>query len=459
MSITRETSSIITKKVDKIPFIIIDIEFDVNFDNLEKILIKKYEDDEIIIFGIDTRNLATFLKEKNIMGEFAPIADILLYKNIKNRKQTILLINKNTGKAKLVQSYDKIMKLGNGYIWKPKNYTFPSFFVSIGLIYSVNKPNGYYIIDSNYVTNSDIVANTFSSSHLIKCNKFGMFVLEHDEQKTVDLQKIKYLSTENNQYITNCHALSAQKITEHPQYKVHKIAEGTMFSPLAGTIVMSNIESKDNKNTEQQTNAVENKMIENFNTIENAKYLQDGRVEIINNSNAQCLTLDDADNVKPIDCVNTNEQQWIYNNGNLINRKTGKCLDEKNLNQLKICGETGEFINPSEPDTKYPSWNKKFGKNVVLVSANDPWYLNKESTTKVINEPTRQDTPAELTTYPKPYGTFKLPKLQKIQDTQPTAGVEFFVDENEKLRDRILSITSCILLLIIIIQIFYIVRH
>lgn len=460
---------------DKTPFIIIHYDID---DKNKNLFTKKYEDDAVTIYGINKSQIKTILNEKHIKNIFTPIADVM-FSNSKsidkiNNFKGILLVNKLLNISKEPTSYEKVMRLGDGYIWKPSsissivctnttnidNFKSPlTTYDSMGLIYSIDKPSGYRIIDTNYLKISDIVIGNFAIEHLILCNEYGMFVIEYDEQKTIDIQKILYVSIPEDKpphIINDCPSLASQTKTEHPQFIRRTIPEDAMFSQITGNVVrLEQSEHSDVETFEQIPTDPTDKATSDY-TNKDVRYLQDGRVEIGN----KCLDVNNTGTISLSDCVDTLEQQWIFNNGNLVNRKTGKCLDDINNNHayLTECKEEGTFVDPSEPDTKFPRWNKKFGKNVVLTSAEDPWYINTETTTPVIVEHEKTQSDPHNTTFSKPYGMFSAKNLKTISVTQPDIGVEGFCN-NDNSKNKLLTLFSCLLILIIIIQLIYILKY
>lgn len=433
-------------KLNKFPFLIFQITFDNNFTPSPNFLEKKYEDNEIIIFGYNKINISNFMKKNNIKSIFVPISDVLIHKNKTKNEYNIILMNKHVAKIFPAQIYEKVIKFGNGYLWKAKNISYPSILTNIGLIYSKIQPTEYYLIDTNYVIDSMSIDPIFNNSHLIVCNDFNMFTLEHGENKTIDLQKLtNFLHRDEIIHKQpDCPSLTQQQNTKHQKFTLQKIHEGTLYSPLAGIVVMSNITCNDDVT----------KNIEHFESVDNVNYLQDGRVEVVNKNNAKCLTLDDNENVIQNDCVYSDDQEWIFNNGNIVNRKTGKCLNSKNIQQLKECKEMDNFINPSDPDVKYPRWVKKFGKNVILTASDNPWYLNKDTSLHVINEIPLSPIPNELKSFPKNYAVFTQQQLQKDNRVQPELGVEYFTNIKSN-KNKLLLLICCTLLIIIITQIIY----
>ena len=111
----------------------------------------------------------------------------------------------------------------------------------------------------------------------------------------------------------------------------------------------------------------------------NVHFLPEGKIEVDN----KCLTLDNTTEtqLEPIDCVDSPVQEWFSIGEKFYHNKTQKCFDKKYIDdhyvyKLNDCKQSTDFMDPNYPDTKYPSWNKKFGKNIVLVSVDNPWFIN-----------------------------------------------------------------------------------
>ena len=182
------------------------------------------------------------------------------------------------------------------------------------------------------------------------------------------------------------------------------------------------------------------------------RYQQDGRVEIGN----QCITSEKDESLSLTDCVDAPTQEWQFSDGDIIHRDTSKCLSDTSPMKLVNCNsdEKGKFIDTEEPDIKFPRWNKKFGKNVVLVSADNPWYINKNTT-----------VPVEVKEYPnqtnqpwyKSFGRIPRNIEVPISATQPESGVEYFgtFSKPRSHEERVVGLIACLLIIIICIQIAY----
>jgi hypothetical protein len=184
------------------------------------------------------------------------------------------------------------------------------------------------------------------------------------------------------------------------------------------------------------------------------RHQQDGRVEIGN----QCITMQDDEKLALLDCVDSPEQEWQFSNYNIIHRDSGKCLDNGTPMELVECdlNNRGSFIDTEEQDIKNPSWNKKFGKNVVLVSADNPWYINTNTTEIMEHKPYPAEGEYRIDNY-KPFATFEVKQKQPTMKTQPELGVEYFGNIFTPLshEERVVNFICYLLIIIIVIQLIY----
>lgn len=383
-------------------------------------LYKKYSNDIMTIFGINIDKVNNFLTSKKISNIFVPVSDMMILNSSTNSTPQILLVNERILISRRPIIYDKIMRFGKGFLWKPISISFPLLYVGIGLIYSVKKPiNGCRMIDANFLTNADDIPNNLTSNHIVMSNEYGMFVQDYDERKTIDIQKLLMLSMDikTETLIDRDKIISYNDIYERPKPRV----------------------------------------------------LQDGRVEI----GTQCLdSLQGSLDLK--DCVDVQGQQWQFSDGRIINRETGKCLTSPQNDTFETVScesnSSGIFEDNENPDVKYPRWNKKFGKNVVLVSAENPWYINTNTTTPAILDSHTQTMNPEYTDYSKNYASVPVKHHLDPLPTQPETGVEYFEptsgasDELIKKSKKtniinLFNVCICILFLIIFLQIYFMVRN
>lgn len=455
---------------DKTPFIII------KFTNPGDLLYKKYENKELAICGISSDKLNIILKKNNIPTIFVAISDIMLYKS-KNESMKILLVNKFLPISKIPTLYEKIMKIGKGFVWKPVSITFPSIFTGLGLVYSYKKPVAYgRIIDANYLINSDDILNNFATDHLVVSNEYYMFVSDYDDRKTINKQKLMYTNftmlyekNDGSEYVNISDneikksdlvrtSIPVRETMTNIKDSAHTLIPGdVMYSPLADDVIANS-----NDQTLGNIAGLTNQITKKNNSRVN--FLPDGRVEV----NKRCLDTNNNGDISTVDCVDTPVQQWQFNDGNIIHRNSGKCLSTEQPFTLSECNtkKSGSFIDSEEPDVKFPKWHKKFGKNVVLVSSDNPWYINT-NTTVPVNVSNYKNPNPNYTDYANDFSTFKEKNLKKIMKTQPDEGVEFFDDDNKKDNTLILpkksqfdlfNLLFCILTIIIIIQIFYVIK-
>jgi hypothetical protein len=405
------------------PFIIIKISNDT-----DNIITKKYETSELEIYYVDYTKLRQKFIENKIPKYFYVVSNsFITHKKHSSGEIKILLVNSTLSICKRPAKFEKMIKIGNGYIWRPINITCPRFYKCIGFVYSNKYPtnNECMLIDSEYLKHSNEIIGNVSVENIITSNEYDMFVLDYDEKLTIDIQKI------NNSF--NTLSMLQQKIYSNFDNNIETFDD---TKPISKTLF---------------------------------HMLPEGRVEY----NNKCLTINEDGNVSEIECTHSPLQEWKYSNGNIYtipqgdneNMKQTKCLnDDLTLSPCDISQE-GKNVDLEEPDVRFPNtmksdckWHKKYGKNVVLVSSDDPWYVNKESNIpmKVVT----QKNDDEFSDYSKPYGLFSKTNIKKINAAQPDVGVEGFdmlSHKSQIINPYTLLLLS--LLLIFVIQIWYIVCH
>jgi hypothetical protein len=442
---------------DKTPFIIIKLVRPGN------ILHRKYVNNDISICGINSSVLANILSERHIPNVFVQISDIMVHNSRANTELKILLVNKTLSISKVPNAYEKIMRVGKGFIWKPVRITFPDIFTSIGLIYSPKKPSREYrIIDANCVINADDIVGNFASNHLIVCNEYNMFVTDYDERKTIDIQRLQCSSftklyEKNDDELANIsdndiNTLELIKSDVPIREKMTNMIETphTIVSRETAYYQLSdNLDTNINNGNQHETKNLINIM-------------PDGRVEV----NNECISSQNGNDVNMIECVNSPMQEWQFNSGNIIHRDTGKCLSPSQPFSLVKCGSdssSGSFMDSVDSDVKFPKWHKKFGKNVVLVSSNNPWYINKNITIPMPKPdvlPEQKQTNSYYTYTPRSHSIFKPNNLKKILKTQPGLGVEPFDATNgDKNNNTLLKLLLCIFAITIAVLLYYVTKN
>lgn len=318
------------------------------------LLYKKCATKTGIIYGIDNNKLENILSSNNLPLTYAPLADILVHPLHAPHRYKILLVNDTLPISTKPKLYERIMKYGHGYIWKPINITFPTIFTSIGLIYSVKKPTGNYrLIDVNYTANSEVILNNFANDHLILSNEYDMFVTEYDDRKTINKQQLLY----------GCASVDS---------KSKSLLKTGKTTEILGLETMANTTS---------------------------------------------------------DCIE------------------GTCMETG----------TGVPIDDAQSIQSIPTWEKKFGKKIVLVSATDPWYVNTDTTipaqTMKYTEPSSHNSD-----YSPPHALYNKANLLKTLKTQPSGGVEPF-EQTPRSGNNILNLIICLLICIIVLQLFFIIKY
>jgi len=191
--------------------------------------------------------------------------------------------------------------------------------------------------------------------------------------------------------------------------------------------------------------------------MNNVMLLEDGKVEY----DGKCL---DANSLELTDCNDVDPEKWILFGNSIMNVDSKQCLDfNKESFSLKTCDATekNHFFSSQgdNDDNKYPRWEKKFGKNVVLVSSDNPWYLNRDTTTPVIVENDMNAMNPNYINYPKNYASVPLKSQTKFLKTQPEAGVEYFPHLERHMRNYgVTDAVIVVLLIIIAVQIICLIK-
>lgn len=108
-------------------------------------------------------------------------------------------------------------------------------------------------------------------------------------------------------------------------------------------------------------------------------------------------------------------------------------------------------------------WKNKRGKYVVLVSSDNPWYENTDTTEIMsVSKPEKKDVDLSANGY-KSFATVpRADNAVQISLTQPEDGVEYFESKNKKDTNihvtsshKIYDIIICIIILLILFQIIF----
>lgn len=169
------------------------------------------------------------------------------------------------------------------------------------------------------------------------------------------------------------------------------------------------------------------------------------------------------------DCVGSNNQKWIMS-GNSLKSDDNKCVsyDDSNTIVSKSCDNSDEQSwqseMSSESSTDSIKWTDYFGKTVVLVEADDPWYLNKDTTIQMpyIKNELQQDLKYRENADYKSGVVLdtSLPNLGRgysyaSRVGQPCQKIEGFgISDNSDNSPNLLMLLICILLLIFVYKTF-----
>lgn len=175
--------------------------------------------------------------------------------------------------------------------------------------------------------------------------------------------------------------------------------------------------------------------------------------------NGKCLTKEN-NNIKLEKCEGNKKQKWIPRDNNISTYDENNCITSSDSNvSLKPCypDNINQDWHMEESDTSKNtdySLRKYKGKTVVLVEADNPWYVNKDSTTI---EPVNKSQ--ELRQIDHKFADYK-PTNFIIDTTKPDMGygysyasrqgvpcIEKFGDDND---DHMIMIVICIIVLVIL---------
>jgi hypothetical protein len=110
-------------------------------------------------------------------------------------------------------------------------------------------------------------------------------------------------------------------------------------------------------------------------------------------------------------------------------------------------------------------WKNKEGKYVVLVSSDNPWYINTENTVQIPVDEHPNGSKVIKQWYTKTFAPVSpIDEQPTILKTQPEAGVEYFEGDNtipksSQHEDKRIDLLICALCILIGIQIIFIMRH
>lgn len=371
----------------------------VNVPNITMIATEKYTDQEMTIYGIDVAKLKDVFKRVKLPDSinFVPISDIVLFKKDDKHDVSVLLVNDATRIMRKPIAYEKKTKLGDGYIWKPSDIVYPSIFECPGYVYSKKYP-----IDAACLIESKLL--TVYSSRIDMTQHNATFVGWANLMSHPNMDQYAEPISINDNSEHNFDE-TTDKLTISNEFNMFTI------NGESGMTI-----NKQMINQYQSPNGTND-------TSTSATLLQDGRIEI----DGLCANMTQTGNIELIDCVDSLPQQWELVGSDVIHRETGVSFPDKAITSKLVTSEKKNINN------KFPRWEKKFGKSVVLVSSDNPWYINKNTTQKIPY--IAGDTLDDYTDYPKQYGIFSTKNAKNTIPTQPESGIEPFSVQQSKIEN------------------------
>lgn len=126
------------------------------------------------LWKFDSKHIINIFKTINVNpSNFAPLGHLWFNSHKLPSKASFILLNNNSKYTKYPVGYKKLLKYGSGYIWKPIP---PKGYVSLGLIYSKNKPSTKLVktVKNNLVYNhNNKSTNVSQNTSMNKYNYLG----------------------------------------------------------------------------------------------------------------------------------------------------------------------------------------------------------------------------------------------------------------------------------------------
>jgi hypothetical protein len=258
----------------------------------------------------------------------------------------IILVNSSiamSGKRK-----HGMMGFGSGYIWSMhEDNSYVPF--SVYYIKDVNNDGSkYYIVNRKYLL--------YSAGH-----RAGLF----------SAKNTKALSYNHSFTFTNTSRIK----TNNDSFRLMDV-DGRYIT-----------KSLENKNANLKS--------DEYREFQKVQYAVDGTLKI----DGSCLTATSTDTIDIVPCDNTSDQKWAKSNSTFVSMSKDKCITstpDKDTAYLTDCvSPHDEYSDRSQVwtvvdtenslDTKSvltdKTWKTQKGRAVVLVRADNPWYLNKDITT------------------------------------------------------------------------------
>jgi hypothetical protein len=180
--------------------------------------------------------------------------------------------------------------------------------------------------------------------------------------------------------------------------------------------------------------------------VRSSNYLEDNfcKCELIL-SNQYNMFVRRHDTPLSVDSIKVKFNSFTFDN-NIDNKK----LNENTKNNTEHFNSVG--------DTSHRAWKNKYGKFVVLVASDNPWFHNSENSEPVKLETSKTNIHPHQTDYYKPFGAFSYDKsVRQSIGTQPRDGIEYF--SNTKIEMSNEKLIYCVLFTILVSQLVYIFTY
>jgi len=279
-------------------------------------------------------------------SNFAPLGNIWYPKNKLPHSEEIILVNTNPNISKFPTDYVKVGEYNDMNVWKP---IAPRGFRAIGYLMGIKKPSIKLMrtVNNKLLTSFRDYKNSVSIAGLSNMNEFKLLTISGNKKYTIDRTKLL-----------------------EKDFLVRLVSKGGIITNDKGKLKLK--KKKDR--------------------YQNINYTVQGELRMDN----KCIGVSSDDNL--IDnyvylqkCDDTDNQKWYPYSGHFISQYDGSCLTtndngsksdvtvttcDKNDKQLWRTENLRTVILDSGQDS-VESWKTQYGKRVVLLEPDNPWYINK----------------------------------------------------------------------------------
>lgn len=280
-------------------------------------------------------------------SNFAPLGNIWYPKSNLPTSEELLLVNTNTNLSQYPTDYVKLGEYDNLYVWKP---IAPRGYRAIGYLLSRKKPSPTLIrtVNKKFVTEFRDKMRSNTLSTLTNMNEFKLMALIGDKKYTIDRTKLL-----DKDYLV---------------------------------LIMS----KDGIVTHQNKNNSVAKVKKDRDKFQHVNYSIQGELKM----DGKCLGVLGKDSVHDDyvyiqECNSDDTQKWYPFSGHFVSQYDGSCLKSVNddLTVTNCKDEDSQIwktvnlrsvVNDMDQES-IESWKTRYGKRVVLLEPDHPWYIRKNT--------------------------------------------------------------------------------